>query len=68
MTLQDGTSRVHGEEAAIFNSSPSLSEAMARQEVRAPVFERFGGLRTAVIVTAVFMGTVVRQADAVGAT
>ena len=53
MTSQQGISGEYGEEAPIRNSSPDLLEKVARQEVRSPTFERSGGLRTAVIVTAV---------------
>jgi Domain of unknown function (DUF4328) len=53
MTSQQDISGEYGEEAPIQNSSPDLLEKVTRQEVRPPAFERSGGLRTAVIVTAV---------------
>ena len=53
MTSQQGISGEYGEEVPIQDSSPDLLEKVAGQEVRPPTFERSGGLRTAVIVTAV---------------
>lgn len=52
MTLQQDASDAHGEEAAIQNPSPNLSDKTVRHKTHPHAFEHSGRLRTALIVTA----------------